>query len=93
MQSEYSLQPYQPSACPPFHASVYPPQPPNTIFSPLVNLLKLHGVTKRYPGVTALDGVDLSLETGSVHALIGENGAGKSTLLRIVAGATVPDAG
>jgi ABC-type branched-subunit amino acid transport system ATPase component len=39
-----------------------------------VNLLKLHGVTKRYPGVTALDGVDLSLEAGSVHALIGENG-------------------
>jgi ribose transport system ATP-binding protein len=44
-----------------------------------VNLLKLHGVTKRYPGVTAVDGVDLSLEAGSVHALIGENGAGKST--------------
>jgi ribose transport system ATP-binding protein len=67
--------------------------PPNTIFSPLVNLLKLHGVTKRYPGVTALSSVDLSLEAGSVHALIGENGAGKSTLLRIIAGATVPDAG
>jgi ribose transport system ATP-binding protein len=58
-----------------------------------VTLLKLHGVTKRYPGVTALDGVDFSLEAGTVHALVGENGAGKSTLLRVIAGATRPDSG
>ena len=58
-----------------------------------MNLLKLHDVTKRYPGVTALDGVDLTLDAGTVLALIGENGAGKSTLLKVLAGATVPDAG
>ena len=56
-------------------------------------LLYLKDVTKHYPGVTALDSVDLTLEAGGVHALIGENGAGKSTLLKVLAGATSPDAG
>jgi ABC-type sugar transport system ATPase subunit len=56
-------------------------------------LLSLTGITRRFPGVTALDGVDLDLTPGSVHALLGENGAGKSTLLRILAGADRPDAG
>ncbi len=55
--------------------------------------LALNGIVKRYPGVTALDGVDLTLEGGAVHALLGENGAGKSTLLKVLAGATAPDAG
>jgi ABC-type sugar transport system ATPase subunit len=50
-------------------------------------------VTKRFPGVTALRGVDLDVLPGQVHALIGENGAGKSTLLRVLAGATKPDEG
>jgi len=58
-----------------------------------VSLLALSAVTKRYPGVTALDAVDLDLEAGAVHAVVGENGAGKSTLLKIVAGAARPDAG
>jgi ribose transport system ATP-binding protein len=58
-----------------------------------VSLLRLEDITKRYPGVTALDAVDLTLAAGSVHALIGENGAGKSTLLKILAGAESPDAG
>ena len=58
-----------------------------------MTLLTLRGITKRYPGVTALDGVDLEVYPGTVHALVGENGAGKSTLLRIVAGAERPDAG
>jgi ABC-type sugar transport system ATPase subunit len=58
-----------------------------------VNLLQLTNVTKRYPGVTALDNVDFTLAPGSVHALIGENGAGKSTLLKVIAGATSPDDG
>jgi ABC-type sugar transport system ATPase subunit len=58
-----------------------------------VSLLQLHGVTKRYPGVTALDAVDLEIEAGCVHALIGENGAGKSTLLKVIAGAIQPDDG
>ncbi|KPK76004.1 MAG: hypothetical protein AMS25_17795, partial [Gemmatimonas sp. SM23_52] len=58
-----------------------------------MSLLSLRGITKRYPGVTALDAVDLDVEAGTVHALIGENGAGKSTLLKVIAGATQPDAG
>jgi ABC-type sugar transport system ATPase subunit len=56
-------------------------------------LLTLHAITKRYPGVLALDGVDLTVEAGRVHALVGENGAGKSTLLKIVAGAEPLDGG
>ena len=56
-------------------------------------LLRLNAVTKRFPGVVALDAVDLTVRAGRVHALVGENGAGKSTLLRIVAGADRPDSG
>jgi ribose transport system ATP-binding protein len=58
-----------------------------------VTLLTLRGITKHYPGVTALDAVDFAVEAGTVHALVGENGAGKSTLLKIVAGAEAPDGG
>jgi ABC-type sugar transport system ATPase subunit len=58
-----------------------------------VALLALHDVTKRYPGVLALDTVSLAVEAGTVHALVGENGAGKSTLLKILAGAERADAG
>ncbi len=61
--------------------------------SPHPALLALRGVSKRFPGVLALDGVDFEVHGGRVHALIGENGAGKSTLLRIVAGAEQPDGG
>ena len=59
----------------------------------LVSLLTLSAVTKRYPGVLALDAVDLTIEAGAVHAVVGENGAGKSTLLKIIAGAARPDTG
>ena len=56
-------------------------------------LLALSGITRRFPGVLALDRVDLELRRGEVHVLFGENGAGKSTLISVVAGALQPHGG
>lgn len=56
-------------------------------------LLEMKGITKRFPGVTALDQVDFELERGEVHVLLGENGAGKSTLIKMLSGAHQPDEG
>lgn len=56
-------------------------------------ILSMNSVTKRYPGVLALDKVTFKVARGTVHALIGENGAGKSTLMNILAGATPLDDG
>jgi ribose transport system ATP-binding protein len=55
--------------------------------------LEVRGLSKRFPGVLALDAVDLVLAAGEVHAVAGENGAGKSSLIKLLGGAERPDAG
>jgi monosaccharide-transporting ATPase len=56
-------------------------------------LLTVRGVEKSFSGVHALRGVDLTIEPGSIHALVGENGAGKSTLIKVLTGVHTADAG
>ncbi|AEA24473.1 Monosaccharide-transporting ATPase [Pseudonocardia dioxanivorans CB1190] len=58
-----------------------------------VPALRIDHVTKTFPGVVALDDVDLTVRAGEVHGIVGENGAGKSTLMAVASGALVPDAG
>ena len=57
------------------------------------NILEIKNVTKRYPGVVALNNISISIREGEVHALVGENGAGKSTLIKTITGAITPDEG
>jgi ribose transport system ATP-binding protein len=56
-------------------------------------LLRMTDIVKVFPGVRALDGVDLNVRAGEVHCLLGQNGAGKSTLIKVLAGAYQPDDG
>jgi ribose transport system ATP-binding protein len=58
-----------------------------------MSLFEMQGVSKRYGGVRALQGADLVIEAGRIHAVLGENGAGKSTLIKIMAGVVAPDEG
>ena len=57
------------------------------------NILELHHITKRFPGVLALNDACVSFQKGEIHAIVGENGAGKSTLMKVLSGAYMPDEG
>src|SRR5436189_4943877 len=56
-------------------------------------VLQLSRVSKNFPGVRVLGDVDLTLQAGTIHGLVGENGAGKSTLIHLLSGVLQPDAG
>src|ERR1700682_464227 len=58
-----------------------------------VPALELRALTKRFPGVLALDEASLTVQRGEIHAVIGQNGAGKSTMINVLSGMLKPDAG
>ena len=62
----------------------------NHVMTPI---LEMNSITKRYPGVVALDDVTFQVNKGEIHALLGANGAGKSTLMKVLCGVTTPDSG
>jgi simple sugar transport system ATP-binding protein len=64
-----------------------------TVTPEAAEILRMEGITKRFPGVLANDGISIDVRAGEVHALLGENGAGKSTLMKILYGLQQPDAG
>jgi ribose transport system ATP-binding protein len=69
-----------------------PPIPPEAA-TPSPPLVDVTGVTKRFPGVLALDQASIEIRSGEIHALLGENGAGKSTLIKLLSGVYRPDGG
>ena len=58
-----------------------------------MSVLEAKNISKKFPGVLALDSVDISFEPGEIHAVIGENGAGKSTLIKCLTGVYTPEEG
>src|SRR5687767_3424514 len=60
---------------------------------PRIQHLEMRGIVKRFPGVTAVDGVDFDVRAGEVHALLAENAAGKSTLMKMLYGLNQPESG
>src|SRR5205085_1037459 len=56
-------------------------------------LFRMEGISKRYGGVRALEKAELTVQSGRVHAILGENGAGKSTLIKVMSGVVTPDEG
>ena len=80
------------------HPALNPPSPTAVGEGSEVSLgspptLEMHGISKRFPGVVALDRVDFTVRSGEIHSLIGQNGAGKSTLMNILAGVYMADEG
>src|SRR5258707_204818 len=66
---------------------------PDNPSPPDVFALEVRGLTKRFPGVLALDRVSLAVRRREIHAIVGQNGAGKSTMINLVAGMLSPDEG
>ena len=66
---------------------------PIPIGGSIVSFIQVRGIRKEYPGVVALNNVDLSVKLGTIHVIAGENGAGKSTLVKILTGVESPTKG
>jgi simple sugar transport system ATP-binding protein len=75
------------------NASTSPPASPAGAAPAGAPAVELRGITKRFPGVVANHDIDITVRSGTVHALVGENGAGKSTLMKILYGMQKPDEG